>query len=136
MMAGHDPAYDDLGARCRMACYDCKRGSEFYMVRRETWVRAWPEYDSLRREILAKRRELLRDPDRAFPVSKFLLLCFDCLERRLGRPLTVDDFDLDLIVNEPIRLGMRLGASSARARVDSGPHPVAESVEGSGTGTG
>lgn len=82
-------------------CYDCRRDCGSYMVHDEVWDRAWPGYHQLRRELRAK-----------YPVSKYgfwgLVLCFKCLERRLGRPLVLGDFT-KAVINQPIVFGFGLG---------------------------
>jgi len=39
-----------------------------------------------------------------------VLLCFDCLEKRLGRNLRKNDFDLEIPVNAGIKLGIRFSS--------------------------
>lgn len=41
-----------------------------------------------------------------------LELCFLCLERRLGRPLVLADFDEKVPVNQGIYLGFRLSTKA------------------------
>lgn len=70
-------------------CRDCGGLNDSYMVRREVWFQAVG----------------LRTPETPKP----FFLCFRCLEKRLGRPLQEDDFDLKLVINLPIALGIRMG---------------------------
>lgn len=78
-------------------CRDCGRLDDDYMVTQETWCEAF-------------RVEVVKSP-RSAPKGK---LCFDCLEKRLGRPLTIEDFRADLGANRSIFLGYSL----ARDKVD------------------
>lgn len=76
--------------RSSFICMDCKVDTmsidEYYMVHDEIWEEAVPEFEGM--------------------------LCIGCLEERLGRELTPDDFPTDLPVNEmgaSIRLKERQG---------------------------
>jgi len=80
-------------------CYDCRNQAVWYMVRNEVWGEAWPDYLKLRTQ--------LRLQNQGKPVH--LLLCFKCLSKRLGRELTIDDFDLNIVSNHGILLGFELG---------------------------
>ena len=40
------------------------------------------------------------------------LLCLECTERRLGRSLTIDDFEPDVKINDLLFFGYRLGKES------------------------
>lgn len=135
-MAGYNPSHDELGIRSRIWCYDCKGYAEFYMVKRHVWLQAWPDYEELRADILERRKACLKNPELAAPVHRFLLLCFSCLEKRLGREMVADDFDLDLCVNEPIRLGIRIGIRIADASVNAEPIGIMVRVDDSDAGIG
>lgn len=67
------------------------------MISRELWAQAWPEYEKLKK-IMAKTYPRY-DPRR------YLLLCFSCLEKRLDRRLTLDDFDANIPVNKAVHFG-------------------------------
>ena len=80
-------------------CYDCRHQSPMYMVRNPVWTAAWPEYRKLRSGLKAEH------PDK----EVHLLLCFPCLEYRLKRKLTIDDFDLNIAINHGILKGFEIG---------------------------
>ena len=70
-------------------CDECRRIADFYMVKDEVWLSVAPTRESI--------------------------LCFACLESRLGRPLTLDDFP-----RLPINRGIRKGYEIAwRERAES-----------------
>lgn len=87
-------------AREKYGCMECRR-IDLYMVRDEVWMTAVPNYFRLRPS--RRREDLLTN------------LCLRCLEKRLGRPLTLQDFT-DTEVNDPIRFGWDM-ALRARVRV-------------------
>jgi len=101
-----------------MACHDCSAMSEDYMVTKAVWDEAWPEYRKLRPKLHAEARQKA-DPDgmrkydpegfkkRLREHEVFLLLCFCCLEKRLGRNLQSTDFT-DVPINRPIFLGTKI----------------------------
>lgn len=88
-------------------CFDCgdPHGCA-YLVHDATWLAAWPEYSALRARLAT-----------AYPKGSpwrwhvHLLLCFGCLEKRLGRPLHPSDFDLSLPINAGVAFGMRLAGA-------------------------
>lgn len=81
-------------------CYDCTSTQDWYMLRDEVWNQAWPEdYSKLRTRLTLENQGK----------RVFICLCYDCLEKRLGRSLTIDDFDLGLPINSGIRMGFKLG---------------------------
>lgn len=90
-------------------CHDCGKASPYYMAREDTWLAAWPTYDSDRARLLLATTEARKERG-----SRFCLeLCFACLEKRLGRALTLKDFSAHS-ANDPIRFGYRLGRHSMR----------------------
>lgn len=99
---GSGKTVPDDGTRLR--CYDCKRAAGSYMVHRPVWDRAWPEYRELKRSLVSKYK--------GTPgwFRAHLELCLGCLEKRLGRPLSPDDFDLSLPINDGVRLGLSMRA--------------------------
>lgn len=70
-------------------CYDCSHYPPSYMVLDEVWERAVPDYREQRK-------------------SRRFNLCFSCLESRLGRELTVRDFQ-EVPVNQGIFFGYLMG---------------------------
>jgi hypothetical protein len=88
-----------------LRCRDCNAPSQSYMVRDEIWLAAWPTYNAERRALI-RAHKTTNDPCH----QTMLLLCFSCLDKRLGRPLRPDDFKLSLSVNAGIVLGMRMSA--------------------------
>jgi hypothetical protein len=86
-----------------MKCNDCGKLNDSYMVRNDVWRAAWPDYSHRKAEAL----RLYPKPD----VRRHLLLCFRCLEKRLGRTLFPQDFDLTLPINSGICLGLNMLAA-------------------------
>jgi hypothetical protein len=76
-------ALDDNCFECGRPCYD------WYMVRNHVWAQVAPG---------AKRRGVLH---------------FSCLEKRLGRLLTEDDFTR-MPINQSVFIGIRIGRASPR----------------------
>ena len=107
MAALADPEVMDA----RWHCHDCKGGNHDYMVKKEVWLQAWPTYHEEHKALLAEIRQARKEG--RTNGRGHLLLCFNCLKKRLGRPLTVDDFDLDIIINDGIKLGVKLGLQAA-----------------------
>jgi hypothetical protein len=74
---------------CTTNCADCGIGTitsgEFYMVKDDVWERAW-----------RGRRKWYHK------VYGLDILCIGCLEERIGRVLTKDDFT-DAPVNNPVK---------------------------------
>lgn len=91
-------------------CFDCRKNTcANYMVEPSVWRQAFPNYA----EVKSCNRDL------------FVELCFDCLSRRLGRSLTLNDFS-DAPVNEGVRLGYRLSLQGGGITSES----VEESIHG------
>jgi len=67
-------------------CIDCNINGFNYMVKNEVWEKAIPNYNELRKV-----------PEEVNPVC----LCIPCLEKRLNRKLTKDDFT-DVPINRSI----------------------------------
>ena len=89
-------AEDPKPGRKAGACFDCGCGWEAlqgYMVRDHLWEEAWPNYGATERLV----RWLYRDP--SCHALSWLLLCLPCLSARLGRKLTLDDFDFTIPLN-------------------------------------
>jgi hypothetical protein len=74
--------------RVMIGCFDCRKAHSNYMVKECIWNLAFPDY--------CKARIIHSDI--------FIDLCFECLQRRLGRDLTMDDF-----TSAPVNDGIRLG---------------------------
>lgn len=83
-----------------IGCYFCSDISCLYMVKDDVWFKAWPSYSK----------------DKAANRGKVMEMCFNCLENKLGRPLTIDDFT-NAPVNEGIRLGFEMGLDYTLQRV-------------------
>lgn len=79
--------------RPRPRCHDCKGPYSIYQVHDAVWLEAFPSYP--------------RDVIDAHARGEQLLLCFDCLERRLGRFLGLSDFP-ECIANSGVFFGYRL----------------------------
>lgn len=89
-------------------CYDCEKASGNYMVHDIVWEVAFPEY----RLVKSALKEKYPDKTDEHRAKRYVCLCLDCLERRLGRPLEEADFDLKLPINHPLKLGIRIGRTS------------------------
>ena len=94
-------------------CYDCYNCYGSYMVTPAVWDTAVPNYKEL--------RTLLKS---TFPGHTQFELCLGCLETRLGRKLTLDDF-IAVPANDGIRFGYAIGAASLSVPA------LAEVVDGS-----
>lgn len=123
---------DDLVKRAvRAKCLDCGGYAHHYMVHNAVWDAAWQVQDvedlTRRKEFrnaLAKRgAELFPEAPRWTGLERkyntphaqvWLLICFSCLERRLNRPLVIDDFirqgqpGTSLPINDSIFFGYAL----------------------------
>ena len=101
-------------------CHDCGCWSDDYMVHDEVWLEAWPGYrkarSALHREARAEadpEGTLRKSDPEAYRVELrkhqvFLVLCFNCLEERLGRGLRLEDFKERAPINRGIFLGAAL----------------------------
>lgn len=98
-------------------CFDCRRPTDSYMVHNRVWLTAWPSYGADRRRGLDALVERLGDLTQARREYRGAHLCFNCLERRLGRPLSPKDFDPDLPINRGILLGISLMAGERFSNV-------------------
>ncbi len=102
-----------------MRCRDCDGYGAHYMVHDAVWQAAWPTYAKdknwelaeakmnlgipLGTPLTADQKAQLRDYGR--PSGQ---LCLPCLEVRLKRPLTIEDFPADLPINHGIVSGFVL----------------------------
>lgn len=68
------------------SCFMCGRNCTIHRLKDEVWAQACPDYLALK----AKLRELYKGTE-FFEYTAYLL-CFRCVEARLGRPLTRADF--------------------------------------------
>jgi hypothetical protein len=85
-------------------CYDCKQHThDWYMVKDAVWCLAFPEYRQLKMSFIKCMPKAQRPR---------IYLCFECLERRLGRPLALDDFRLELGINAGVVQGIKIGLRS------------------------
>lgn len=91
-----------------LKCAVCDGIDDWYMVLPAVWRQAWPTYY---REKAAANRAFKA----GMAPRKRFLLCFRCLEQRLCRKLTIDDFNLTLPINSGVALGYALGLSSRRS---------------------
>jgi hypothetical protein len=75
-------------------CYDCKTIKlPYYQLKDPIWLEAFPEYKEVKNKSVN------------IPIE----LCFNCLQSRLERDLTINDFDLTLPINFGIGLGYGIG---------------------------
>lgn len=87
-------------------CYDCLKLDTGYMVTNAVWAAIWP--DEL------KHKEKLAEIIKTRRLTHFRAcarLCLDCLPKRLGRQLTIDDFPPSPI-NDGIHMGYKLGRNN------------------------
>ena len=68
--------------RSDFCCCDCKGINDDYMLRHEVWEKV---------------------------AGLKILLCLTCVQARLQRPLTRDDFDFSIPVNRTVLMGIRIG---------------------------
>jgi hypothetical protein len=82
-------------------CAYCKGPDDDYMVKKETWDQAFPQYKEAKNLLLAahRRGEILKISD------TFILCCMVCLAHKLNRPLVQSDFDLTLPINRSLLIG-------------------------------
>lgn len=101
----------------KYGCLGCGQLADMYKVKEEIWHQAIPleEERSIKAgaafELWLHRcpNGLSTEEERTLRrnLRPHIVLCFNCLERRLGRRLTLDDFTEDNI-NRPILLGYAL----------------------------
>jgi hypothetical protein len=100
-------------------CRDCGRMDDDYMVEQETWCEAFD---------VETTKSMRRAPKGR--------LCLDCLENRLGRPLTIEDFRCELPINRKVVLGYSLARDKIDAALEvlkacaRNPNEMLEEVEG------
>ena len=75
------------------------------MVHDTVWETAWPDHQAVLDALIAAY-----DPKATHAQNVQTFLCLDCLERRLGRWLTADDFDFALPINDGIAIGLKVAA--------------------------
>ncbi len=80
-------------------CADCNHLGDYYMLNNTVWEEAFPDY------IEVKKKRRLEDP------SASVQLCLRCVEIRLDRFLTIDDFTT-APVNDSIFFGYRIGKAA------------------------
>ena len=109
-------------------CFDCDTDTVGYSVHDGVWLKAWPTYAADKQEAAAKYGKDERG--QRHPMG-CLCLCFNCLEKRLGRRLTPLDFDFKRIINRGILFGMRFETKSPRGLplVYQGGQPGVVTVE-------
>ena len=90
-----------------MYCHDCGGCDPYYNVYDHIWALAMPEYPTLK----ARKRREFPSINGKRDFRDYVGLCFTCLESRLGRPLTLEDFT-NRPVNDGIRFGFQLGKDS------------------------
>lgn len=82
-------------------CFHCRRDYGGFWVHNHVWNAALP------------------------PKERGLLLCTYCLEARLGRQLTPEDFDFTVRGNDLVLLGIRMGMAQSAAQIDAFNREVA-----------
>jgi trehalose/maltose hydrolase-like predicted phosphorylase len=83
-----------------MKCSACGGWDSVCMLQDAVWERVWPEH-----AVEVER-------DRQNNTRTYRLLCFVCIETRLGRHLTENDFNKKVPINFPIMKGIRIGERS------------------------
>jgi hypothetical protein len=66
-------------------CHDCRGLHHDYMVKRPIWALAVP------------------------PKLTHIKICLHCLQQRLGRQLTPNDFDFTIVINKDLLFGCTMG---------------------------
>lgn len=82
-----------MGHSNSVACEDCGMWGYGYMLKNATWEKVLT--DEEREEI-------------HYGTKKSAIICLACAQKRLGRPLTPDDFDLKYSINWPILCAMQI----------------------------
>lgn len=110
-------------------CLDCGTTRiPYYMVRDSVWKAAVPNYVELKRSRRKTYPGTPRPPEagtrwvKNWDARACVLLCFECLEKRLDRKLVPADFDLNLPGNAGIRLGLRMVSDVIFAHVQDPSH--------------
>lgn len=88
----------------KFACVDCNQPDSMYMVRGTVWHTAFPNYEQVRRQRVQE--------------GLFTCLCIPCLERRLGRALTIEDFK-PVPINQAIFTGYMMGLRAGTNRTEA-----------------
>ncbi len=78
-------------------CIDCGKEGGRYAVKKEVWDEAFPDYKAVREQRRA--------------AGKATTVCLECLEKRLGRQLRMEDFT-DARINQPIFYGYKIAMRS------------------------
>lgn len=86
-------------------CHDCGNLPPEYVVHDHVWLKAWPTYPQ-EKALRVKKYKNARGNERN---KLFLVLCLNCLEDRLGRSLSFEDFVPSLVVNQPFFKGVQIG---------------------------
>ena len=94
-------------------CFDCLLHADNFMLFQEIWNTAWPTYTADRAMIHARFAtmypEFIKDAEKPGRVRRpFAGLCFQCLEKRLNRTLTLADFPR-VPANSTIRFAFAMG---------------------------
>jgi hypothetical protein len=106
--------YKDAWRRLQMVhCFDCDTHElSECTVHDSVWKEAMPDRSLAERELLrlfpSERHPLRRHRDPRSVVQ----LCFSCIEKRLNRKLTAEDFDLSIPVNLSLAKGIEIGRRS------------------------
>ncbi len=80
-------------------CVDCNHLGDYYMLLDKVWKEAFPNY------VEVKKKRRLEDTNAS------VQLCLRCVEKRLDRPLTIDDFTT-APVNDSIVFGYQMGKAA------------------------
>lgn len=82
------------------SCLDCGRTCTIHRLKDEVWLAACPNYRELKRTLIEMYAE-----DSRFADYRVVLLCFRCVERRIGRLLTQADFSSAKIHDDLFYMG-------------------------------
>lgn len=82
------------------SCLDCARTCTIHRLKDEVWLAACPDYRELKRMLIEMYAK-----DSRFEDYRVVLLCFRCVERRLGRLLTRADFSSAKVHDDLFYLG-------------------------------
>lgn len=113
-----DKLYTSTTQRTRhfKGCLDCHTfKTPWYIVRDSIWKEAIPNYNEIKK---------------SNPPEHPIELCFDCLEKRLGRQLTIDDFDLTKNINTSLLFGFMMGIKYWLDGDDAGDDRITKLIDG------
>lgn len=98
-------------------CFDCSLYSGEFSVVSPVWKAAVPGYGLIREAIQSEGWRKMKHKEahsRKFIAALGVFLCLSCLERRLGRHITLEDLT-SVPINYNLRVAFRAGHAAAQA---------------------